>query len=220
MPKKDVLKFIDTMATFKFNRLHMHLTDDQGWRIEIKKYPKLTEVGSKRSGSLIGHYLQSDETKQFNDVVHEGYYTQDDLRELVAFAAKRNITIVPEIDIPGHSQAAIAAYPELGCTDGPVEVRQDQGISQHILNPEESTIKFYKDIFTEVLDIFPSEFIHVGGDEVLKTHWESSARIQQLCKERGLKDMHEMQNWFIKQFDDFLVENGRRMIGWDEIGED
>ena len=125
MPKKDVLKFIDTMATFKFNRLHMHLTDDQGWRIEIKKYPKLTEVGSKRSGSLIGHYLQSDETKQFNDVVHEGYYTQDDLRELVAFAAKRNITIVPEIDIPGHSQAAIAAYPELGCTDGPVEVRQD-----------------------------------------------------------------------------------------------
>lgn len=220
MPKEDVLKFIDTMAAFKFNTLHLHLTDDQGWRIEIKKYPKLTEIGSRRSGTLIGHYLQSDETKQFDSVPHGGYYTQDDLREFVAFAAERNITVVPEIDIPGHSQAAIAAYPELGCTDEPVELRKTWGISEYILNPEESTIEFYKDIFTEILDIFPSKFIHVGGDEALKTQWENSPRIQQLREERGLKDMHEMQNWFIQQFDDFLTKNGRRMIGWDEIGDD
>ncbi len=220
MPKHDVLKFIDTISAFKFNIFHMHLTDDQGWRIEIKKYPKLTEIGSKRAGTLIGHYLQENETKKFDNIPHEGYYTQEDLREIVAFAAARNVTIVPEIDIPGHSQAAIAAYPELGCTDFPIEVRQDWGISENILNPEESTIEFYKDIFTEVMSIFPSEFIHVGGDEALKTQWEKSPRIQQLRKDRGLKDMHEMQNWFIQQFDKFLAQNGRRMIGWDEIGED
>ena len=220
MPKEDVLKFIDTMAAFKFNTFHMHLTDDQGWRIEIKKYPKLTEIGSKRSGTLIGHYLQGEETKSFDNVPHEGYYTQEDLRKFVAYAEERNITIVPEIDIPGHSQAAIAAYPELGCTDEPVEVRKTWGISEYILNPEESTIEFYKDIFTEVMDIFPSEFIHIGGDEALKTQWENSPRIQELREERGLKDMHEMQNWFIQQFDDFLTANGRRLIGWDEIGED
>ena len=220
MPKEDVFKFIDTMAAFKFNIFHMHLTDDQGWRIEIKKYPKLTEIASKRSGTLIGHYLPEDETKEFDTIPHGGYYTQEDLREFVAFAAERNITIVPEIDIPGHSQAAITAYPELGCTDDPVEVRKTWGISKHILNPEESTIEFYKDIFTEVMDIFPSEFIHIGGDEALKTHWENSSRIQQLREERGLKDMHEMQNWFIQQFDVFFAENGRRMIGWDEIGAD
>ena len=220
MPKEDVLEFIDMMAAFKFNTFHMHLTDDQGWRVEIKKYPKLTEIGSKRSGTLIGHYLQSDETKKFDDIPHEGYYTQDDLREFVAYAAERNITIVPEIDIPGHSQAAIAAYPELGCTDETVELRKTWGISEYILNPEESTIEFYKDVFTEIMDIFPSEFIHVGGDEALKTQWENSPRIQQLREERGLKDMHEMQNWFIQQFDAFMAENGRRIIGWDEIGED
>lgn len=220
MPKKDVLKLIDTLASLKFNKFHMHLTDDQGWRIEIKKYPKLTEVGSKRDGTLIGHYLPEDEEKQFDNIPHSGYYTQDDLREIVAFAAARSITIVPEIDIPGHSQAAIAAYPELGCTDEPVEVRQTWGISEYILNPEESTIDFYKDVLTEVMDIFPSEFIHIGGDEALKTQWESSSRVQQLREERGLKDMHEMQNWFIQQFDSFLLEKGRRMVGWDEIGED
>ena len=220
MPKKDVLKFIDTMATFKFNMFHMHFTDDQGWRVEIKKYPKLVEIGSTRSGTLIGHYLQDDKTKNFDNVPHGGYYTQEDLREFVAFAAERKVTIVPEIDIPGHSQAAIAAYPELGCIDKPVEVRKTWGISEHILNPEESTIKFYKDVFTEIMDIFPSKFIHIGGDEALKTQWENSPRIQQLLKERGLKDMHEMQNWFVHQFDQFFTANDRRLIGWDEIGDD
>ena len=220
MPKEDVLKFIDIMAAFKFNRFHLHLTDDQGWRIEIKKYPKLTEVGSRRSGTLIGHYLPEDEPKEFDDIPHSGYYTQDDLRELVAFATERNVTIVPEIDIPGHSQAAIAAYPELGCTHESVEVRRTWGISKNILNPEKSTIEFYKDVFTEVMDIFPSEFIHVGGDEALKDQWKNSAHIQQLREKRGLKDMNEMQNWFIRQFDNFLAQNGRRLIGWDEIGED
>lgn len=130
------------------------------------------------------------------------------------------MTIVPEIDIPGHSQAAVAAYPELGCTDEPIEVRKTWGISEYILNPEDSTIKFYKDIFTEIMDIFPSSFIHVGGDEALKTRWENSPRIQQLRQERGLEDMHAMQNWFIQQFDRFFADNGRRLIGWDEIGDD
>ena len=220
MPKEDVLEFIDIMAAFKFNRFHMHLTDDQGWRVEIKKYPKLTEIGSQRSGTLIGHYLQSDETKKFDDIPHGGYYTQEDLREIVAYAAARSITVVPEIDIPGHSQAAIAAYPELGCTDDEVEVRKTWGISKYLLSPEESTIEFYKDVFTEIMDIFPSDFIHVGGDEALKDQWKNSPRIQELREERGLKDMHEMQNWFIRQFDEFFAENGRRVIGWDEIGED
>ena len=220
MPKEDVLRFIDTMAAFKFNTFHMHLTDDQGWRVEIKKYPKLTEIGSRRSGTLIGHYLQDDKTKKFDGIPHGGYYTQEDLHELVAFAAERNITIVPEIDIPGHSQAAIAAYPDLGCLDNPVEVRRTWGISEHILNPEESTVEFYKDIFTEIMDIFPSRFIHIGGDEALKNQWENSPRIQQLLKERGLKNMHEMQNWFVHQFDKFFIANDRRLIGWDEIGND
>ena len=219
MPKDDVLKFIDVMASLKFNNLHWHLTDDQGWRIEIKKYPKLTEIGSSRTGTLKGHYLPENEPKEYDNTTHGGFYTQDELREVVAYAAKRFINIVPEIDIPGHSQAAIAAYPELGCTNEPVEVRKTWGISEIILNPEQSTIDFYKDVFSEVMELFPSKFIHIGGDEALKTQWENSSRIQQLREERGLSNMHEMQNWFIQQFDDFLTANGRRLIGWDEIYE-
>lgn len=219
MSKKDVLKFIDVMASLKFNTFHWHLTDDQGWRIEIKKYPKLTEIGSRRAGTLKGHYLPEDEPKEYQDVPHGGFYTQDELREIVAYATERHINIIPEIDIPGHSQAAIAAYPELGCANDPVEVRKTWGISEIILNPEQSTIDFYKDIFVEVMELFPSKFIHIGGDEALKTQWENSLRVQQLCAERGLKNMQDMQNWFIKQFDDFLAANGRRLIGWDEIYE-
>lgn len=219
MPKSDVLKFIDVMASLKFNNLHLHLTDDQGWRIEIKKYPKLTEIGSYRSGTLKGHYLPENEPKEYDNTPHSGFYTQDELRQIVTYAEERQINIIPEIDIPGHSQAAIAAYPELGCTNEPVEVRKTWGISEIILNPEQSTIDFYKDVFTEVMDIFPSKFIHIGGDEALKTQWENSPRIQQLREERGLKTMHEMQNWFIRQFDDFFAAKNRRFIGWDEIYE-
>jgi hexosaminidase len=219
MPKADVLKFIDTMSTIKFNTLHWHLTDDQGWRIEIKKYPRLTEVGAWRDSTVIGHARDNRKKLNLDGVRHGGFYTQDDIREIVAYAAERHITIVPEIDMPGHMQAAIAAYPELGCTDEPVAVKQKWGISQIILNPEESTVQFCKDVLSEVMELFPSEFIHIGGDEAKKNQWEKSERIQELLKERGLKDMHEMQSWFIRQMDDFLVANNRRLIGWDEIAE-
>lgn len=219
MPKEDVLKFIDTMASLKFNRLHWHLTDDQGWRIEIKKYPRLTGVGAWRKSTVVGHARENRKKLNLDGVRHGGFYTQDDIREIVAYASARHITIVPEIDMPGHMQAAIAAYPELGCTDEKVDVKCMWGTSQIILNPEESTVQFCKDVLTEVMALFPSKFIHIGGDEAKKKQWEKSARIQQLREERGLADMHEMQSWFIKQMDDFLVANGRRLIGWDEIAE-
>ena len=217
MPKKDVLKFIDTLATLKINTLHWHLTDDQGWRIEIKKWPKLTEVGAWRKETLIGH--RSKKPKKYDGKKHGGFYTHEDIREVVAYAQKRHVTIVPEIDMPGHMQAAIAAYPELGCTGEPAEVRTEWGVSSNILNPEESTVQFCKDVLAEVVELFPSEFIHVGGDEAHKKNWVKSERVQELIKERGLKDEHEMQSWFIKQMDDFLVSKGRRLIGWDEITE-
>ncbi len=217
MPKEDVLRFIDTMSTLKFNIMHWHLTEDQGWRIEIKKYPRLTTVGAWREKTIVGHYR--DKPRKYDDTRHGGFYTQDEIREVVAYAAARGITIVPEIDMPGHMQAAIAAYPELGVTGEQVGLRNEWGISEIILNPEESTVQFCKDVLTEVMELFPSEFIHIGGDEAKKTLWNKSPRVQELLKERGLKDTHEMQSWFIKQIDDFLVANNRRLIGWDEIAE-
>lgn len=217
MPKEDVMRFIDTMASLKFNTLHWHLTEDQGWRIEIKTYPRLTEIGAWREKTLVGH--KRDQPAEYDNTPHGGFYTQDDIREIVAYAAERQITIVPEIDMPGHMQAAIAAYPELGCTTNQLAVKTEWGICENILNPEESTVQFCKDVLMEVMELFPSEFIHIGGDEARKNQWEASTRIQQLREERTLKDMHEMQSWFIRQIDDFLVANGRRLIGWDEIAE-
>ena len=217
MPKEDVMRFIDTMASLKLNTFHWHLTDDQGWRIEIKKYPKLTEVGAWRDETLVGHGHAKD--KKYDGKRHGGFYTQDDIREVVAYAAERHVNIVPEIDMPGHMQAAIAAYPELGCTTNKAIVKREWGISTTILSPEESTIQFCKDVLTEVMELFPSQYIHIGGDEAKKDQWEASERIQQLREERGLKDMHEMQSWFIHQLDEFLSANGRRLVGWDEIAE-
>lgn len=219
MPKEDVLKLIDVMASLKLNTFHWHLTDDQGWRIEIRKYPRLTEVGAWRDETLIGHNRDNPGNPQFDGRPHGGFYTQDEIREVVAYAAERFITVVPEIDMPGHMQAAIAAYPELGCTDEDVRVKTNWGISEYILNPEDSTVQFCKDVLTEVMELFPSEFIHIGGDEAKKTQWEANERIQELRAERGLEDMHAMQSWFIRQIDDFLVGSGRRLIGWDEIAE-
>lgn len=217
MPKEDVLRFIDTMASLKFNRFHWHLTEDQGWRIEIKKYPKLTEVGAWRKETMAGHLY--DKPRTYDGIPHGGFYTQDDIREIVAYAAERHITIVPEIDMPGHMQAAIAAYPELGCTTRAPGVMTEWGICKNILNPEDSTVRFCKDVLTEVMALFPSEFIHIGGDEAEKEQWEASERIQQLREERGLENMEAMQSWFIRQIDDFLGANGRRLVGWDEIAE-
>lgn len=214
MSVEAVKRYIDTMALHKLNTFHWHLTEDQGWRIEIKKYPKLTEVGSKRSKTMLRY-----SPAQYEEKPYEGFYTQTEVKEVVAYAKRRFVNVVPEIEMPGHAQAAIAAYPELGNLSEPVPVGTTWGVIPHVFNPEEKTIKFLQDVLTEVMALFPSKFIHVGGDECPKDEWKASPRVQQLMKERGLKDEHEMQSWFIKQMDTFLASKGRRLIGWDEILE-
>lgn len=221
MPVEFIKKFIDLLAMHKMNILHWHLTEDQGWRIEIKKYPKLTEVGAFRKETISGHLRdakQSDNYK-YDGVPHGGFYTQEDIKDIVSYASERFVTIVPEIDMPGHMQAAIAAYPELGCTEDKLEVKKEWGVNKNILNPEDSTVEFMKDVLSEIIELFPSKFIHIGGDEAPKEQWENNEKYQKLREERGLKDMHEMQSWFIKQMDTFLTEKGRKLIGWDEILE-
>lgn len=214
MPKEDVLKFIDLLAFHKMNTFHWHLTEDQGWRIEIKKYPKLTSVGAWRNDTMLTYSPPT-----YTGKPHGGYYTQDDIREVVAYAAARHITVVPEIEMPGHSQAAIAAYPELGNLNEPIPVGTKWGVIENVFNVEESTILFLQDVLTEVMALFPGQFIHIGGDECPKTQWKASPRVQARMKELGLKDEHEMQSWFIRRMDKFLSEKGRRLIGWSEILE-
>ncbi len=216
-PVDGIKRFIDTMALHKLNILHWHLTEDQGWRLEIEKYPKLTEIGSKRKSTIWGH-LASKHTVE-SGVPHEGYYRKSEVREVVAYARERGVMVMPEIDLPGHSRAAIAAYPELGVLDKKLDVRTKWGVSKHICNPEDSTIAFLQDVLLEVIDLFPSPWIHIGGDEAPKDQWKKSARVQELIKERGLKDCHEMQSWFISQLCTFLRDNGRKSVGWDEIME-
>ncbi|MEV7215604.1 beta-N-acetylhexosaminidase [Kitasatospora cineracea] len=219
MPKAGVLRFIDQLAAHKLNVLHFHLTDDQGWRIEVKRYPKLTEVGGWRERSMVGYRAG----KRRDDQPHGGYYTQDDLREIVAYAAARHITVVPEVDLPGHNQAAIAAYPELGNTDvvdtAALGTWTDWGVSENILNPSEATLRFYEHVLEEVLEIFPSTFVHLGGDECPKDQWKQSPAAQARIAELGLKDEFELQSHVIRHFDRWLAERGRRLIGWDEILE-
>ncbi|MEU8568012.1 beta-N-acetylhexosaminidase [Streptomyces pathocidini] len=219
MPKDGVLRYLDLLAAHKLNVFHFHLTDDQGWRVEIKRYPRLTEVGAwrERTKRGVGPTLLWDERP------HGGFYTQDDLREIVAYAAERHITVVPEIDVPGHSQAAIAAYPELGNTDvvdtAALRVWDSWGINPNVLAPTDTTLRFYEGVLEEVLDIFPSRFVHIGGDECPKDQWKASPTAQARIKEQGLKDEDELQSWFIRHFDGWLAERGRRLIGWDEILE-
>ncbi len=217
MPKEALKEFIDVMALHKFNRLHLHLSDDQGWRIEIKKHPKLTEVGAWRDETLAGHLRDGANT--FDGTRHGGFYTQDDIRELVAYAAERHITMVPEIEMPGHAQAAIAAYPELGCTGEQLPVLTYWGVNENVFNAEESTIQFLQDVLSEVLELFPSEFIHIGGDECPKKQWRESPRVQERMRELGIETEDALQSWFVKRMDAFLTERGRRLIGWDEILE-
>jgi hexosaminidase len=199
--------------------LHLHLTDDQGWRVEIKRHPRLTEVGSWRARTQWGHRASG----MWNDTPHGGCYTQDDIREIVAYAAERHITVVPEIDIPGHSQAAIAAYPELGNTDvidtTSLAVWDTWGINPNVLAPTDNTLRFYEGVFEELLALFPSPFIHVGGDECPKDQWKRSPAAQSRIREQGLAGEAELQSWFIRHFDTWLAERGRRLIGWDEILE-
>jgi len=216
IPKRSIFKFIDLLALHKMNMLHLHLTDDQGWRVEIKKYPRLTEVGSQRKETVVGHAHVSQE---YDGTAHGGFYSQDDLREMVAYATARSITIVPEIDLPGHAQAAIAAYPELGVLGEPVEVATTWGIHPYLYNTRETTFQFLKDVLSEVMAIFPSRYIHVGGDEARKDQWQASQEIQTHIKELGLHDEDELQSWFLSQIGAFLTQNGRLLLGWDEILE-
>ncbi|MFE2142949.1 beta-N-acetylhexosaminidase, partial [Streptomyces sp. NPDC059456] len=222
MPKDGVLRYIDLIAAHKLNVLHLHLTDDQGWRVEIKRHPRLTGVGAWRPRSRRGHRA----SPLWNETPHGGFYTQDDIREIVAYAAERHVRVVPEIDVPGHSQAAIAAYPELGNTDvvdtAALEVWDDWGISENVLAPTEAVLRFYEGVFEELLELFPADvspFVHVGGDECPKEQWRASAAAQERIRELGVDGEDGLQSWFIRHFDGWLAERGRRLIGWDEILE-
>ncbi|MCX5082044.1 beta-N-acetylhexosaminidase [Streptomyces sp. NBC_00401] len=222
MPKDGVLRYLDLLAAHKLNVFHFHLTDDQGWRIEIKRHPRLTEQGAWRARTKFGHRA----SPLWDDRPHGGFYTQDDIREIVAYAAERHIRVVPEIDVPGHSQAAIAAYPELGNTDvvdtASLTVWDNWGVTPNVLAPTDRTLRFYEGVFEELLALFPADvspFIHIGGDECPKDQWKQSPAAQARIAELGLKDEDELQSWFIRHFDTWLTERGRRLIGWDEILE-
>ena len=213
-----VKKYIDILARHKLNIFHWHLTEDQGWRIEIKKYPLLTEVGAWRDETVIGRPRRGTPV-QYDGIRHGGYYTQDEIRDIIQYAAERYITIVPEIEMPGHAQAAIAAYPELGCTGEKVKVKTEWGISRYIFNVEDNTFSFLEDVLSEVIDLFPSEYIHIGGDEARKDQWKASKRIQQQIKDLGLENEDELQSHFIHRVEEFINSKGKKLIGWDEILE-
>ncbi|MFF3646158.1 beta-N-acetylhexosaminidase [Streptomyces sp. NPDC002564] len=219
MPKEGVLRYLDLLAAHKLNVFHFHLTDDQGWRVEIKRHPRLTESGSWRARSKWGHRA----SPLWEERPHGGHYTQDDIREIVAYARSLHITVVPEIDIPGHSQAAISAYPHLGNSDvvdtEALTVWDTWGVSKNVLAPTDEVISFYEGVLEEILDLFPSTFIHVGGDECPKDQWKESATAQTRIKELEVEDENGLQSWFIRHFDRWLAERGRRLIGWDEILE-
>ena len=218
---EETKRYIDIAAAYKLNRLHWHLTEDQGWRMEIKKYPKLTEVGAWRNGTCIGKDFDSNDGIRYG-----GFYTQDQMREIVAYAAERNITVIPEVDLPGHMVAALAAYPKLGCTGGPYDVWTRWGVSEDVLCVgKEETFTFLEDVLTEMLDIFPSEYIHIGGDECPKVRWKECPLCQARIKALGLKahgDIsaeQELQCYVTARIQKFLNDHGRKIIGWDEILE-
>jgi hexosaminidase len=212
-----VKRFLDQMALHKLNVLHWHLTEDQGWRIEIKKYPRLTAVGAWRASSPV-----AGGNKEDDGVPHGGFYSQDEIREIVAYAAARFIRVMPEIELPGHSSAAIAAYPGLGNTDSPgyapkVQVRW--GIFPYLYAPKPATFQFLDDVLGEVVDLFPNGFVHIGGDEAKKDQWNASPFAQDFMRQHELKDAHELQSYFIRRAEKFLTARGRRLVGWDEIQE-
>jgi hexosaminidase len=216
-PAATVKRLIDLCALHKLNRFHWHLTDDQGWRIEIRRYPHLTKVGSQRRESLIGH--QRDMPARYDGTPHGGFYTQHEIREVVAYAQARGITVVPEIEMPGHATAAIAAYPELGNLGQRLEVATHWGIFENTFNVEEATFYFLRHVLEEVLGLFPSEYVHIGGDEAPKQQWNASPVAQQRMRELGLADADQLQSYFVRRIDAFLHSHGRRMVGWDEILE-
>ncbi|HET9059913.1 MAG TPA: beta-N-acetylhexosaminidase [Acidimicrobiales bacterium] len=213
MPKHFILRLVDLAALHKLNTLHLHLTDDQGWRIQIDKYPRLTAVGAWRRESPLGHYRDA----RTDGTPHGGFYTKADLAEIVAYAAARFVNVVPEIDMPGHMRAAIAAYPELGNTGEQLEVFTNWGISEDVLNMQDSTVRFCTDVLEEVMGVFPSRYIHIGGDECPTRQWETSPRARARASELGLGGPEHLQGWFTSQIGRFLADHGRALVGWDEI---
>ncbi len=218
---EEVKKYLDVMAMYKLNRFHWHLTDDQGWRAEIKKYPKLTEVGAFRNGTVIKKDWGSNDGVRYG-----GYYTQEQMKDIVAYAAKLGIVVIPEVDLPGHMMGVLAGYPELGCTGGPYEVWTTWGVSDQVLCPgKEGMFTLLEDVFTELMDIFPSDYIHIGGDECPKTEWEKCPACQARIKALGIKaDEHHtaeqyLQSYVTARVQKFLNDHGRKIIGWDEILE-
>ena len=210
-----VKQYIDFIALHKMNYFHWHLTEDQGWRIEIKKYPLLTQVGSCRERTVIGH-----NTQNYDSTRYCGYYTQEQIKEVVKYAADRYITIIPEIELPGHSSAALTAYPYLGCTGGPYQVAEKWGVFKDIFCAgNDSTFQFLQDVLDEVIALFPSKYIHIGGDESPKDRWKQCPKCQQRIKDNHLKDEHELQSYFIQRIEKYLNSKGRAIIGWDEILE-
>ena len=217
---EEVKRYIDLIAMHKINVFHWHLTDDQGWRAEIKSYPKLTEIGSVRAETIIGHQSQKD--PKYDGTPHGGFYTQEEMRDVVKYAAERYITVIPEIEMPGHACAALASYPELGCrgADYPYKVETRWGIFPEVLcagNPE--TVVFLEKVLDEICDIFPSEYIHIGGDEAPRSEWEKCPKCQALMKEKGYTREAELQSYLITTVEKYLAEKGRKIIGWDEILE-
>ncbi|QWF19392.1 family 20 glycosylhydrolase [Lysobacter capsici] len=215
-PVDFIKRYLDLMARYKLNTFHWHLTDDQGWRIEIKRYPKLTSIGSKRKETVLGRNI---DPYVGDGTPYGGFYTQDEVRDVVAYARSRHITVIPEIEMPGHSLAALSAYPELGCTPGPFEVGTNWGVYDDIYCPSETTFKFLENVLDEVVALFPAPYLHVGGDEAPKTRWKSSELAQAVMRREGLKDEHELQSYFIQRMEKFLHSRGKRIIGWDEILE-
>ena len=216
-PVEDIKTYIDILSLHKINKFHWHLTDDQGWRIEIRKYPRLTEIGSKRSETLVGRY-DKNRKGVYDGKPYGGFYTQDDIREIVRYAAERHIEVIPEIEMPGHGLAALTSYPWLGCTGGPYSVWTHWGISDDVYCAgKETTFEFVEEVLSEVLDLFPSKLIHIGGDECPKSRWKACPHCQRRIREEGLKDEYELQSYFIRRIERWMHTRGREIIGWDEI---
>lgn len=220
-PVSFVKKYIDFLAAYKLNTFHWHLTDDQGWRIEIKKYPRLTQVSAFRKETLVGaqQLFKTPAEFKYDGTPYGGFYTQEQIKDVIAYAQRRYVTIVPEIEMPGHSVAILAAYPELACKPGPYETWTKWGVNEDIVCPTEPTIRFFEDVLTEVSALFPGLYIHIGGDEAPKVRWRESAAVQEIMKREGYTDAEQVQGWFNRRIEKFLQGKDKKLIGWDEILE-
>ena len=216
-PVAFIKKYIDGLAMLKFNNFHWHLTEDQGWRIEIEKFPELNNIGSYRDSTLIGHY--TDKPWQFDNTRYGGFYTKKEIKEVVRYAQERGINVIPEIEMPGHSQAAVSSYPEFGCTGEQVGVAPLWGVFKEIYCSKNETFDFLEEIIDEVVELFPGKYIHIGGDEAPKTNWKACGNCQNVINREELKDEHELQSYFITRMEKYINSKGKQIIGWDEILE-